>query len=104
VTAGVLEVALLGAAILFLLALGGLSQQTTARRGNTFGMAGTASGYARWQYGGLSSIYTDVNPGNFVRMAFAVDLPDDTGRVLLSTDIGQWIDLGNFSAMQSEDR
>jgi NAD(P) transhydrogenase subunit beta len=42
VTAGVLEVALLGAAILFLLALGGLSQQTTARRGNTFGMAGMA--------------------------------------------------------------
>jgi len=76
----------------------------TDEPGNTFGMAGTASGYARWQYGGLSSIYTDVNPGNFVRMAFAVDLPDDTGRVLLSTNIGQWIDLGNFSAMQSEDR
>jgi NAD(P) transhydrogenase subunit beta len=42
VTAGVLEVALLGAAILFLLALGGLSQQSTARRGNTFGMVGMA--------------------------------------------------------------
>ncbi len=41
-TAGVLEVALLGAAILFLLALGGLSQQSTARRGNTFGMVGMA--------------------------------------------------------------
>ena len=76
----------------------------TDEPGNVFNRAGTASGYARWQYGGLSSIYTDVNPGNFVRMAFAVDLPDDTGRVLLSTDIGQWIDLGNFSAMQSEDR
>ena len=41
-TAGVLEVALLGAAILFLLALGGLSQQTTARRGNAFGIVGMA--------------------------------------------------------------
>lgn len=71
--------------------------------GNVFSIEGTASGYARWQYGGLSSIYTDVNPGNFVRIAFAVDLPDTTGRVLLSTDIGKWVELGDFSAMQSED-
>ena len=76
----------------------------TDEPGNVFSVAGTASGYARWQYGGLSSIYTDVNPGSFVRIAFAVDLPDETGRVLLSTGIGEWVDLGDFAAMQSEDR
>jgi hypothetical protein len=75
----------------------------TDMAGNEYSTRGTASGYARWQYGGLSSLYADVNPGNFVRIAFAVDLPDSTGRVLLSTAVGKWIDLGDFAAMQSED-
>jgi hypothetical protein len=75
----------------------------TDRPGNVFGISGTASSYARWQLGGLNSIYSDVNPGAAVRMAFAVDLPDSTGDVLLSTDVGQWVELGNFAAMQSED-
>jgi hypothetical protein len=75
----------------------------TDEPGNVFSVSGTASGYARWQYGGISSIYTDVDPGNFVRIALAVDLPEDTGKVLLSTDVGKWIDLGDFASMASED-
>ena len=75
----------------------------TDEPGNVFDISGTASGYARWQYGGISSIYTDVDPGDFVRIAIAVDLPDATGKVLLSTDVGKWIDLGDFAAMASED-
>jgi hypothetical protein len=75
----------------------------TDKPGNVFDISGTASGYARWQYGGISSIFTDVDPGDFVRIAIAVDLPDDTGEVLLSTDVGKWIELGNFAAMTSED-
>ncbi|MFN3983003.1 MAG: hypothetical protein ACK4SA_21700, partial [Caldilinea sp.] len=71
--------------------------------GNVYGTSGAASSYAQWQYGGLSSLYTDVNPGNFVRIAFAVDLADDTGRVYLKTDSGARIDLGDFAAMASED-
>lgn len=59
--------------------------------------------YAQWQYGGLDSIFTDVNPGQSVRMAFVVDLPDDLGDILLSTAIPAWVYLGNFSAMKSED-
>ena len=39
---GILQVAYLAAAILFMLSLGGLSQQTTARRGNTLGIVGMA--------------------------------------------------------------
>lgn len=75
----------------------------TDEAGNVFSTSGTASGYAQWQFGGLSSLFTNVNPGNFVRIAFAVDLPDSTGRLLLSTDVGKWIDLGNFAEMQTED-
>lgn len=71
--------------------------------GNVYTLSGTGSGYARWQYGGLTSIYTDVNPGNFARIAIAYDLPDSTGHVLLSTDVSKWVDLGNFNAMVSED-
>ena len=75
----------------------------TDQAGKVYSTSGTASSYAQWQYGGLSSLFTDVNPGNFVRIAFAVDLPDETGKVLLSTDVGKWIDLGDFAAMASED-
>jgi NAD(P) transhydrogenase subunit beta len=39
-TSGLTTVAYLGAAILFILSLGGLSQQETARRGNLFGVIG----------------------------------------------------------------
>lgn len=39
---GLINVAYIGATILFILALGGLSQQETAKRGNTYGMLGMA--------------------------------------------------------------
>ncbi|RZW19081.1 MAG: NAD(P) transhydrogenase subunit beta, partial [Desulfobulbaceae bacterium] len=39
---GIVTVAYIGATILFILALGGLSTQETARRGNLYGMAGMA--------------------------------------------------------------
>lgn len=75
----------------------------TDEAGKVYGASGTASAYAEWQYGGISSIYTDVDPGDFVRIAIAVDLPDATGKVLLSTEVGKWVDLGDFAAMASED-
>ena len=37
---GIVTVAYIGATIMFILALGGLSQQETARRGNYYGMSG----------------------------------------------------------------
>lgn len=76
----------------------------TDAAGNVFTSSSAATGYAQWQYGGISSAYTDVNPGNFVRIALAVDLPENTGQVLLSTDAGKWVDLGDFAAMDVEDR
>jgi NAD(P) transhydrogenase subunit beta len=39
---GIIAVAYLGASALFILALGGLSHQETARRGNWYGIAGMA--------------------------------------------------------------
>lgn len=80
-----------------------LDPEVTDAAGTVFRVDGSASGYAQWQYGGISSVYTDVNPGNFVRIALAVDLPETTGAVLLRTDSGHRIDLGDFSALQVED-
>jgi uncharacterized protein YraI len=70
--------------------------------GNVYNYQIKASGYAQWQLGGLSSPYTDVNPGNFVRIAMAFDIPPDRGQLLLSTDVLIWIDLGDFSTMPLE--
>jgi len=41
-TEGIITMAYLGASMLFILALGGLSNQETARRGNAYGMTGMA--------------------------------------------------------------
>ena len=41
-TAGLATVAYLGATILFILCLGGLSNQETSRRGNLYGIVGMA--------------------------------------------------------------
>jgi uncharacterized protein YraI len=71
--------------------------------GKTYEDNSKASGYAEWQYGGLTSIYSDVNPGNLARIALAFDIPDNEGDVLLSTKIPLWVYLGNFAAMSSED-
>jgi hypothetical protein len=75
----------------------------TDSAGRVYRHSGTGSSYARWQLGGLSSVYTDVNPGNFVRIAMAFDLPPDQGKVFLSTEVLIWIDLGDFSAMPLEE-
>jgi len=65
--------------------------------------SGKASGYASWQFGGVSSCYTDVNPGNLVRLAMVYDCPSDGGHLLMSLNILEWIYLGNFAAMPVED-
>ena len=41
-TSGLLAVSYIGASILFILSLGGLSHQETARRGNIYGIIGMA--------------------------------------------------------------
>ena len=41
-TSGLLAVSYIGASILFILSLGGLSHQETARRGNVYGIIGMA--------------------------------------------------------------
>lgn len=59
--------------------------------------------YATWQYSGISTVYTSVNPGNLVRIAMAFDLPDNLGHTMLSTELPGWVDLGDFAKMKSED-
>ena len=76
---------------------------TEAKAPTTYLPSSTGSTYAQWQYEGLSGIFTYVNPGNFSRIAVAFDLPDNLEEIRLSTDIPRWVDLGNFSAMPSED-
>lgn len=71
--------------------------------GKRYSSSNVGSSYAQWQLGGLSGLFTDTNPGNFIRIAFAVDLPDATGRVYLQTNVGKQVDLGDFAAMVSED-
>jgi len=75
----------------------------TDAAGNVYRHSSKGSSYAEWQYGGISSIYSDVNPGSLARIAMAFDLSDDVGQVMLSTDLPAWVDLGNFSEMASED-
>ena len=62
-----------------------------------------ATRYAAWQFGGLGTMYSDLNPGQWGRIVIAYDLPDDIGHVLLSTGIPAWVDLGDFSAMPVEE-
>ena len=71
--------------------------------GNAYEESWKGSSYAAWQYEGLATSYTDVNPGNFVRIAMAFDLPDNTSHVMLSTALPGWVELGDFAGMKSED-
>ena len=71
--------------------------------GNSYAASSKGSGYAQWQYKGISSTYSDVNPGTMTRIGLAFDIPDNVGDVLLSTKILKWIYLGNFAQMASED-
>ncbi|MCL4863881.1 MAG: hypothetical protein KJZ93_31025 [Caldilineaceae bacterium] len=81
-----------------------IDPRVTDTAGKAFSADSGASINAQWQYGGISSVYTDVNPGNFVRIAIAADLPESTGQVQLRTDTGAAVDLGDFAAMAVEDR
>jgi NAD(P) transhydrogenase subunit beta len=55
---GLINVAYIGATILFILALGGLSRQETARRGNLFGMVGMGIALIVTVIGLVTSNYT----------------------------------------------
>lgn len=72
------------------------------KAGNAYDDSVKGSIYAQWQLGGLDSFYTDVNPGQTIRMATAYDIPDGVGDVLLSTAILEWVYLGNFNQMPVE--
>lgn len=71
--------------------------------GNVYSLSAEGTGNARWQYGGKSSTYGDVNPGNTVQLLIAYDMPESAGKVYLKTDPGVTIDLGDFAAITSED-
>jgi NAD(P) transhydrogenase subunit beta len=58
VTAGLVTVSYIGATILFILALGGLSNQETARRGNMFGIAGMVLALVATILGVVTGNYT----------------------------------------------
>jgi len=55
--AGVITVSYIGAAILFILALGGLSHQETARRGNVYGIIGMAIALLATIFGTVTANY-----------------------------------------------
>jgi NAD(P) transhydrogenase subunit beta len=56
-TQGLVTVSYIGASILFILALGGLSNQETARRGNVYGMTGMGIALLATIFGHVSSNY-----------------------------------------------
>lgn len=70
--------------------------------GQSFDQSPKGTAYAAWQYEGIAIDYTDVNPGNFVRLAMVFDVADNTGDLYLNTTLGK-INLGNFTGMKSED-
>ncbi len=81
-----------------------LNVYITDSAGNVYHDTKKASRFAQWQYGGLSSEYSDVNPGSLARIALAFDIPENIGEVMLSTDLPAWVKLGNFSTMEREDK
>jgi hypothetical protein len=62
-TSGLTTVAYIGAAILFILSLGGLSQQETARRGNLFGIIGMVIAILATILGTKTGGYAVLIPG-----------------------------------------
>ena len=70
---------------------------------DTYFQSSAGTTYSKWQFGGLASTLTYVNPGDFVRIVMAFDVPDSEGHLLLSTDIPKWVDLGDFAAMPIEE-
>jgi H+-translocating NAD(P) transhydrogenase subunit beta len=65
-TSGLTTVAYIGAAILFILSLGGLSQQETARRGNLFGITGMVIAILATILGTKTGGYTELIPAVLV--------------------------------------
>lgn len=74
----------------------------TNKPGTRYSGSSKGSIYAQWQLGGLDSFYTDVNPGQTVRMLEAYDVPDGVGEVSLSLNPPLWIALGNADAIPVE--
>lgn len=74
----------------------------TNKPGTRYSGSSKGSIYAQWQLGGLDSFYTDVNPGQTVRMLEAYDVPDGVGEVSLSLNPPLWISLGNADAIPVE--
>jgi NAD(P) transhydrogenase subunit beta len=64
--AGFITVSYIGAAILFILSLGGLSQQETARRGNIFGVIGMVIAIVATIVGVQTSGYAVLFPAMIV--------------------------------------
>ncbi|NNE38760.1 MAG: Re/Si-specific NAD(P)(+) transhydrogenase subunit beta, partial [Gammaproteobacteria bacterium] len=65
-TQGIVTVSYIGASVLFILALGGLSHQETARRGNLYGMAGMAIALLAAIFGVATANYTILLGGMVV--------------------------------------
>ena len=65
-TSGLTTVAYIGAAILFILSLGGLSQQETARRGNLFGIIGMVIAIIATVFGTVTASLTVLLPAVLV--------------------------------------
>ena len=65
-TSGLTTVAYIGAAILFILSLGGLSQQETARRGNLFGIIGMVIAIIATVFGTVTAGLTVLLPAVLV--------------------------------------
>lgn len=72
--------------------------------GNRYLPSSKGTGYSTWQFGGLGTVYSDINPGNLGRVVMAFDVPEGTGKVLISTALPGWIDLGDFASMKVEDK
>ncbi len=66
---GYIIVSYLGAAILFILSLGGLSKQETARRGNVYGVLGMAIAVAATVFGVHCRRPRRIDSGNADRRA-----------------------------------
>ena len=73
--AGILATAYIAASVLFILSLGGLSQQTTAARGNTYGIIGmliavvATAGYAGGVFEGVAGINLDATGFGYLAAA-----------------------------------
>lgn len=86
---------------------GQLRPWITDSAGNVYRTSSRGSSYAQWQFEGMDSWYSDMNPGDVRGTAEAFDLPDSTGHVLLSLESkvegAKWVYLGNFDEMILEE-